>query len=213
MPPSLLLESPPKPANPMILVQELNHRVMNEYTAAIASLSLAAAEMASSEGRAVLARAQTRLHAFANVHRALQPPTCSAEVDLGAYLERVCSAMAKASLAQHRLSLSLPGYDVIVDPLHAWRLGLIVAELITNAARHGDGEEEILVELGVVADEVVCSVFNPGVFEPDVQRSSGLRVVEGLASDIDGRLERSFGPDGAMVLIASPCADAAVRFA
>ena len=58
---------------PLILVQEISHRVVNEYTQAIAGIRLAAAGVASPEGRLALVAAATQLHVYAEAHRALGP--------------------------------------------------------------------------------------------------------------------------------------------
>jgi two-component sensor histidine kinase len=82
-------------------------------------------------------------------------------------------------------------------------LGLIVAELINNAARHGADDASILVRLDLTGGEIRCSVFNEGMFGTDGPSGHGLQLAEGVASELDGRLERHFGPQGALVLVAA----------
>ena len=62
--------SPPE----QILLYELNHRINNEFAAAISVVSLAATRSANNEAKAALAAAAELLHHYASVHRALQVP-------------------------------------------------------------------------------------------------------------------------------------------
>jgi NAD(P)H-dependent FMN reductase len=70
------------PIEPLILVEEISHRVVNEYSQAIAIIRLAAAEVVSREAREALGSAATRLIHFAEAHRALQAPRGSG-IDVG----------------------------------------------------------------------------------------------------------------------------------
>src|ERR1700722_14033153 len=105
----------PATAAPMTLIQELNHRIANDYTILLAELALAAAHLPNPEGRAALVVAQGRLHAFANAHRALLPPMGSADLDLAAYLELVCGVTARARMIEPRLTLRLSAEEIVVS--------------------------------------------------------------------------------------------------
>ncbi len=54
-----------------LLVEEITHRVANEYTTAVASISRAASRCANIDARTVLAGAAQRLLDYADIHRAL----------------------------------------------------------------------------------------------------------------------------------------------
>jgi two-component sensor histidine kinase len=89
-----------------------------------------------------------------------------------------------------------------------WRLGMIVYELITNAARHAfaNGSGQVRVELWRARKFVECSVTDDGSAPADVQRGRGLTIVHeliksrwtylpgvrthGLALDIDLPVQR-----------------------
>ncbi|TIW05801.1 MAG: hypothetical protein E5V81_34475, partial [Mesorhizobium sp.] len=63
------------PSVSMNLIEEINHRVANEYAEAIASLSLAASRAGDDGVKMTLARVANRLRDHANSHRALIPPS------------------------------------------------------------------------------------------------------------------------------------------
>jgi hypothetical protein len=124
-------------ADPLILVEEISHRVVNEYSQAIAGIRLAARDVASSEAQAVLATAATRLLSFAEAHRALQAPRSGETINLADYLHRLCGAMTASFLQERGVRLSLSTDAVALPGERCWRVGLIVSELITNCVRHG----------------------------------------------------------------------------
>jgi two-component sensor histidine kinase len=77
-------------------------------------------------------------------------------------------------------------------------LGFIVNELVTNAAKHAEGE--ITVRLETTPELGHClSVSNggPGLpdgFHPSNSKGLGLRIVRSLVRQINGRLQVGRGP-------------------
>ena len=59
-------------APPLFLVEEITHRVLNEYTEAIASLTLAAAAAPDIRSQGALTSAAPRLRTQAEAHRAFR---------------------------------------------------------------------------------------------------------------------------------------------
>jgi two-component sensor histidine kinase len=83
-------------------------------------------------------------------------PRSPITVDLGEYLRKLCLALTRASLAERGLSLLFREASVPVEAHRAWRVGLIVSELITNAVRHGTWEPGD----GVIEVEILSGVTN-----------------------------------------------------
>jgi len=182
-----------EPPDPLVLLQELNHRVANDYMTLISDLAIAARGLTNSDDRAALINAQNRIRALADAHRALQAPCSETTVELSAYLMAICDATAKARATERRLTLFLPNAEVVMTSARAWRVGLIVVELLTNAAKHGKRTGEIVVELQTVGRNLICSVANEGCFAQDAHCGSGLAIIGMLAEDIGGRLEYRAG--------------------
>lgn len=173
----------------IILLQEYNHRMLNEYAAAIAGLSIAASGIKSPEGRAALTTAKDHLFAIAQMHRALQAPLTGA-VDVAGYLESVCGAASQALTLGSHLVLRIRSPEIILPAARAWRIGLILIELLTNAAKHGRPGGDIAVEMRTVDEHLICSVMNESCAKAKSGSGAGRAIVEILAGQIDGRLER-----------------------
>ncbi len=198
---------PPSGGEPLLYVAELLHRVSNEYASAISLASVMASRASSPEARSALKTVIEHLVQLASAHRALLPPVVDGTVDLGDYRARLCQAKAAAELERRGTTLRL----VVVSSLaldHAccWRVGLVVSELITNAARHGlpSGRGEILVSVAANAAQVVCRVSDNGAATAAFRPGLGTRLVDALAAELDGHVERRFGCDGPTITLMFP---------
>src|SRR4051812_3391772 len=84
---------------PLGFVEEINHRVVNEFAEAVSTLSLAAARATCADSRASMERAATRLLAHAELHRALLRPLDD-RPNLADHLARICSGFSSAFLIE-----------------------------------------------------------------------------------------------------------------
>ncbi len=193
-------------APPLFMVEEITHRVLNEYTEAIASLTLAAASTPDIRSQGVLRSAAVRLRAQAEAHRALQAPVHDGPVDLADYLTRLCACLTDAQLAERGVRLTLSADEVWLDAGQCWRVGLIVAELIRNATRHGfsGGPGAIRVDVGVGLGRVACRVSDDGCASSPTGGGRGRRLVETLAADLGGWVDWDFSPAGCCARLAFP---------
>ena len=190
---------------PLHLVEEISHRVANEYAEAIAGLSLAAAGSPRSEVQQALRAAAERLRAHAETHRALLPPV-NGQVNLADYVGRLCAAFSKATLADRRVRLAVETDEVWLTSDRAWRVGLAVAELVRNAARHGlQGRAgAIVVRIAIACEDVVCSVCDDGAANTAVEPGRGVGLVRALAAELGGSVEWWFSPRGSLARLRAP---------
>lgn len=197
-----------------LLVEEITHRVANEYTAAIASISRAASRCANIDARTALAGAARRLLDYADIHRALQPPVAGGPADLSLYLRALCGAITRASLAERNIHLTLVEDAIEIDAEKCWRVGMIVSELITNAARHGLQYRggSIIVELSSSDGGVQCLVTDNGR-STNPKPGRGTRITRALARELGGRVDWYFSPSGTTVLLHFPHPQGASRLA
>jgi two-component sensor histidine kinase len=192
--------------SPLILVEEISHRVINEYTHAIAEVRLAAGKTASAEARSVLISVADQLHRCADAHRALQAPAGDVSADLGKSLERLCAAVTAARLDHRGIALTLIPQAIRLRADRAWRVALIVSELITNAVRHGLQSRIgcIRVELTSVGQDVACRVGDNGKARIDAWPARGSSIVRGLAAELGGQVVWSFAPTGTVAELTFP---------
>lgn len=196
------------------LIEEINHRVLDQYAEAISILS-----MAASQGQVAAVPALTlaaeRLRDQAEAHRALLAPYVDGPMDLGLYLESLCGSLSHALLAERGILLTVSADEIWLDSSRCWRVGLIVGELIRNAAPHGlvNGEGEIGLLVKDTDGGVRCIVSDNGNAAPNPQGGRGHRLIRALADDLGGSVEWWFTPSGNCVGLEFPREADALRFA
>ena len=94
----------------------------------------------------------------------------------------------------------------MLSELECWYAGLIIAELITNAAKHafGTGGGTIRVEIAHEGDRVQCSVTDDGRHGGSDHRGQGSEIVSALAARLGATMSRAFGPLGTAVVLTLP---------
>jgi two-component sensor histidine kinase len=193
-----------------VLLHEVNHRITNEFAAAISVVSLTAARSGNDEVKAALSGVTELLHQYADVHRALQMPEYDTLVDAAAYLGQLCRSISRAQLDSRRIRLVLAAQPLRLPADRCWRLGMIVFELINNAARHAfsggaAGAGEIRVELSRAGALAKCSVADDGSSATTVRPGRGLTIIEALSESLGGRFEQKFAPSGSWSIVMFPC--------
>ncbi len=203
------LATPARPAatGAWLLLAEVGHRTANEYTLAVSSLSLAATRTSDAAAKAALNYAVDRLLCYARAHRVLRAPDLAEYADLGEYLERVGEALVRSILDERGITLTIASEAVELEAERCWRAGMIVCELITNAARHAFAERggAIWVDVTLVGEEIHCRVSDNGAPKQGGSRGRGSAIVDGLAAEIEGKVTRLFADAGTSVLLSFRC--------
>jgi two-component sensor histidine kinase len=176
-----------------VLLNELNHRVKNNMQMLQILLEAGAQRAESSEAREVLEEASGRIMAMAAAQRVLYTTPDAARFNARDFLNAVCEA-AKQTFPQE-LEIDYEGDAVQLSNDAAMPLALIANELLTNAVKYGlNGQavRTIRVRLRREDDSFFFYVEDdgPGFDLQSVQRrSSGLKLVQGLARQLGGKFE------------------------
>jgi len=197
------------PMQPLHLIDEISHRVVNEYTEAICALGLAASASRNMDVQLALTSAASRLRAQVEAHRALQAPVVDGPMDLADYVGQLCGCLAKAPFAETGVRLTVSSDEIWLDAARCWRVGLIVAELVRNAARHGLSGEPggIWVEIAEASGRIICQVCDDGRGAPTVRTGRGRRLVQAIAAELGGTVDWTFAPGGCCVRLDFPGPD------
>jgi two-component sensor histidine kinase len=189
-----------------LLLQEMMHRINNELTSTIGIISCAAERSNNCGVKGALTEVVEHLYDHARVYRALQMPTANRWIDAAAYLRELCQSITRAKLRHNGVELLLVEHPVQLSSAQCWRLGLIVAELITNASRHAfaDVGGTIRIELKKRGGGVECRVTDDGSGPENVQARQGLGIIQQLARGLNGRINQRFGARGAVAIVSFP---------
>ena len=191
-----------------LLLDELTHRVSNELTSAIGIVTAAAARSSATEVKVALGRVRERLEGWARVQLALQMPDYDTLIDASTYLRQLCHALVRSQLNWQDIELSVRAVPLQLGAVQCWRMGLIVAELVTNSARHAFSGNGGVISVGLMncAAGVECCVEDNGSAIGDVRPGRGLRIVAALTEKLGGTLDQRFGPRGTRSMLTFPLA-------
>lgn len=189
-----------------LLLREISHRVNNELASAIGLVSLTARRCNSDEARAALETVQDRLENFARVQHSLQKPEYTTTIDLAAYTHQLCRGISHSKLSDKNIELSLSVYPLKISSERCWFLGMIVFELITNAARHAFNEHggSIHLEMRAAGAFIECCITDNGSSDANSSPGRGLSIVAALANELRGTIDMKFGPNGTRTIVKVP---------
>jgi two-component sensor histidine kinase len=191
------------------LFDELNHRVKNNLSVISAILALQA-RAAPCDVRDQLERARDRIAAIADLHTALYQQESARDVGVCQYLQDLVERLTRALDGHGRFRIESECDDVKLPVADAVSVGLIVNELVTNAAKYAFGPEaegRVRVELREAEGWIRLTVCDDGCGAPpnafSTRAGLGSRIVQALASGLGGAVRRIDRP-GTSIEIAFP---------
>lgn len=177
-----------------LMAREIDHRVMNSLQF-VAGLLAMQSRTGTGDAAPHLQIAANRVAAVAQVHRHFYADGAD-EASCINFLRRLCADL-ESILA---CPVVVSGDAGNVPTTWIQPIGLLVNELVTNAAKHGAGTISVDFHIdGPVHQVVVCDegAGLPGGFDPAAPaKGLGMRVVASLVKQLNGTLSAKNRPDG-----------------
>lgn len=185
-----------------MLLQEMNHRVKNSLQIVASMLRLQASSVDTPELKAILNQAAVRTASVGKAYERLTYDGGDDRIDLGAYLRTVLADIDY--LAENATVSFQPTDKVALRADRAILIGLIVNELVTNAAKYAYPpgiRGPVTVALRGDRDLAVITVADEGCgLPPDYdsgdKQSLGSRLVVALSEQLHGNLTFTTGSGG-----------------
>jgi two-component sensor histidine kinase len=185
-----------------LMLRELDHRMKNNFQTVASLLRLQLRRTADEPARLALQEALNRVLSISEAHRNLYAAGNDlACVDMSVYLSDLCANLADALLLGELVRLECSVEPGALERDRAVAVGLIVNELVTNAAKHAfcDGKPgEIRVAFAHHSDGYRLTVEDNGRGLPDdfATRGPGLGrgLVEAFTRQAGGSLTVGEGP-------------------
>jgi two-component sensor histidine kinase len=195
-----------------LLSKESDHRLMNDLQMTISLLTLQSRASTNAEAAAQLTVAANRVSMIARIHHRLHSRDSVQAIEFRKFLGdfgRDFSAMLSSDERPEQIVVE--GAELNLPAATAIPLGFIVSELITNAAKYGNGR----IAIGLQPDPAygyALSVSNDGpalpeTFDPDASKGLGMKIVQSFTRQIGGELRIGRGDDGkgARFTVLFPC--------
>ena len=195
-----------------LFLAEFDHRMKNNFAIVAGLLDLQKRRASEPATAAALETAQMRVDSIARAHRHLYRGTGQhGTVEISDYLTDLCAALAESLFLQGGIVLSCDSEEAAVPRDRAVSIGLVVNELVTNAAKHafpGRDLGAITVTLRnrdeggwrvTVADDGVG--MSKDAAQPSKGNGLGARLVEAFARQAGGTLATESDRKGTRVVM------------
>jgi two-component sensor histidine kinase len=195
---------PLRETDELLLLREMHHRHANTLMMLSSLLRRESVLTTSPDLRDLLDRHEARIVAFGNLHRSLIVGAEDDWVSVDHYVEHLCEVLSEAILKPLGVSC-----EVFVDAGEVagdWcgRLGLVIAELVTNAAKHAfQGRNSGVVRVEVISrsDCRICIVSDNGVGTGKASLGVGSRIITKLVRTLGGDLAMKSTRNGTSVVV------------
>ncbi len=181
-----------------ILDREVHHRVKNNLQVVSSLLNLQAERVIDTGTRHEFTRGKRRIDSMALVHHKLYAQTDLRAIDLRLFIDQLANAVKAMHEPRSRtVSHTVDTVGITANADTSIQLGMILCELLSNCYLHAfpyitGGHVDILLRKDE-GDLYRLTVKDNGkgtARDPDKYTSElGLELVEGLAEQIDGRME------------------------
>lgn len=190
------------------LLREVNHRVGNSLQLVASFVHLHRRQLGDSEAAEALAETQVRIDAIAQVHRRLYRSHDMRGVALDEYLDGLVAELSHSLTNSKGLDLVLKAEPVFISTDQAVSLGVIVAELVTNAVKYAyppevTGEIRVIGEL-TAGRRVRLRVEDDGIGMGDGSiKGTGLggQILKAMAVDLRADIRFDSGDHGTRAIL------------
>ncbi len=179
-----------------LLAEELHHRVRNHFQIIQSMLRIYGSDPTNVEG--ALESVARQVGAFAAVYDHLLGTGLSASVDLSKFARSLCTALVRETSVEMRYALE----PLILTTDDAVLLGMVIAELVSNACAHAFPQGQGTITLSMKAEgangPATLTIGDNGVgfTEDAASLRHGLRLSRQLIASIGGTCDLQSNGDG-----------------
>ena len=182
-----------------VLRREVDHRVKNSL-GTVVGLLRQDARASAPEVAGPLNRAAARVRSIAAVHDRIHRD--AGAPSLNGYASDLTADLAAAMDAGGLVRFEGLAEDRALRPVQMQAVGLILAELVSNALIHGQlsAQDSLTVSLAEDAGGIVLTVADTGCGVPEAAPGGlGMRMMRMMAETLDGALDHEDRPGGGTV--------------
>ena len=180
-------------AQAQLMAKEIDHRVTNSLQF-ISSMLTMQGRNSNSETASHLEMAANRVAAVAQVHRNFYTNEAD-EVSCIIFLRRLCADLSGIL----GTAIEVQGDEGKVPTTRIQPIGLMLNELVTNAAKHGAGRIDVAYRIVDGVHELSVCDEGQGLandFNPEQTGGLGMKVVNALARQLGGHMTAQANPVG-----------------
>ncbi|HVX28714.1 MAG TPA: sensor histidine kinase [Parafilimonas sp.] len=179
------------------LVKEIHHRVKNNLQIVISLLSTQSKYLNNEEAIQAISESRHRMQAMSLIHQKLYQSENTTSVNMQTYITELADYLKASFDSGKEINFQTEVDAIELDLSQAIPLGLILNELITNSIKYAFNNREAgSIHIKMICDDeknILLEIKDNGVGLPgeiDFSKSSsmGMRLVNGLAKQLNGVL-------------------------
>ena len=188
------------------LMREINHRVQNSLQLVSTFLKMQARESDDMSVVEQLTDARSRISAVALVHRRLYSDNYVGAVDLARYLSDLSKELFLSMGEEWRSCHSSSFSPVLMDADRAINVGLIFAELITNANKYayGGGPGPTSAVLDHHLNDIRLTIADRGTGKTRLTTGFGSKMLDAIVVGLGGELQETSNNPGLKTIVTIP---------
>lgn len=173
-----------------LLIKEINHRVKNNFSILISLLRLSKNKKGKKKTEEFINDFEQRINAMLKIHEMLNASESYSEVNISFYLYKIVSEF-KETFTQLAITSEIEDSDTMMDSKKALHLGLIITEILLNAAKHetANGNHHLEIIMTTHHNKNKLTIHLPGKAfnfnEKLKDETLGLSLIKDLAESID----------------------------
>jgi len=189
------------------LLREVNHRVGNSLQLVSSMISLQSKAISDKTTRDALRAAQARIEAVAQVHRRLYTSQQVGIVALDDYLQGLIDELRQSLPVGFHKLIELKADPLEAETDQAVSLGVIAAELITNAVKYAYGGKPGPIRVRLLSDgegHAHLIVEDDGVGMdggPPKGTGLGAKILKSMAASLNSKIEYERRPKGVRAVL------------
>lgn len=180
------------------LLQEIHHRVKNNFQIMSSMLRLQAHSVKSKTAAIALQDAINRVHAMSSVHEIIYKQDAFAEMNIKKYVDGLVDNIMR-TFPNKRVTVNTKVTKEKLTIEQSVPLGVIINELITNSFKHAFPEEidnpVVEIDLNLIFDKffLIYKDNGIGMSKVDKEESFGTDLIQTMVEQLNGYID--FKPD------------------
>jgi two-component sensor histidine kinase len=190
-----------------LLLREMNHRLANSFMALAGMVRREFGWSVLPGLRQSLDGLETRIAAFAQLHRFLTVGAESGWISAQCYIERLCEALGEALLKPIGVRCEVSADAAFFPGEYCELIGLVIAELVTNSAKHafrGRDDGLVRIEFLNTAETWACIVSDNGIGASVTSIGVGSKILGTLLGRLGAEIATKSGLGGTSSMIRWP---------
>jgi two-component sensor histidine kinase len=194
-------------AHQQVLIREVNHRVANSLQLVSSLVYMQMAAVKDGPARDALRDTQARIDAIVQVHRRLYTSEDVQFVNMHDYLTGLTAELSQSLSSDERCRLILDAQSVKLPTDTAVSLGVVVAELVTNACKYAypdgrSGDVRIIFGAHDAGYRLVVEDDGPGFSAAPAQGTGlGRTVISAMAKNLCSEIVFDSGHPGVRAVL------------